>query len=501
MRDLLLSMALPAVLMLPLVWGILSLLVRQSVVPVLSGCGAFLQLTASLALWWQVRSEGGYYYAVGDWPMPLGIGLRVDGLAAIFVLLTAVVAATCAVHAHFYLAARVDLRTRPALQRYYWPLLWFMWAGLNSIWVSADLFNLYVGLELVALCAVGLVAITGEPRALASALRYLLAALTGSLAYLLGVALIYGSHGLLSIPDLAGAITLDSIEAGVTVSVATVMMTTGLLFKTALFPLHSWLPPAHGGALAPVSALLSALVIKASFYILLRLWLDLGFADVALANGLGVLGTLAIVWGSWKALHQKALKMVVAYSTVAQIGYFFLFFPLFAGAADEAAVLARDGIVLLVLAHALAKAAMFLAAGNIVASLVGKDRVDDLLGISRFRPLSLFSFALAGVTLMGLPPSGGFTAKWLMLQSALISGHWYWVLVILLGSLGTAAYLFRIFHKAFREGPEEDVFNNPPLAMEAVPMGLAVASVALGLVAVEVVALLPVVAAFAGAQS
>lgn len=500
MRDLLFSVALPAVLMLPLVWGILSLLARQRDVPGLTASGAFLQLTASVALWWQVKSEGGYYYAVGDWPMPLGIGLRVDGLAVTFVLLTAVVAATCAVHARFYLAARTDLRTLPALQRYFWPLLWFMWAGLNSIWLSADLFNLYVGLELVALCAVGLVAITGEPRALASALRYLLAALTGSLAYLLGVALIYGGYGSLSIPELAGMIATGAIESGVTVSVALVMMATGLLFKTALFPLHSWLPPAHGGALPPVSALLSALVIKASFYILFRLWLDLGFADSALANGLGVLGTLAIVWGSWKALHQKALKMVVAYSTVAQIGFFFLFFPLLAGASVEAAVLARDGIVLLVLAHALAKAAMFLAAGNIVASL-GKDRVDDLLGISRFRPLSLFSFGLAGVTLMGLPPSGGFTAKWLMLQSALISGQWHWVMVIMLGSLGTAAYLFRIFHKAFREGPEEDVFNNPPLAMEAVPIGLAVASVALGLVAVEVIALLPVVSTYAGAQS
>lgn len=487
-QPLLFSLALPAVLGVPLAWVVLSLLARERASLGLTGLGALLQSAASALLWWQVSTQGSQHHALGDWAAPLGIGLRVDGLAVTFVVLTAAIASTCSVHAHLY------LRDRPELQRYFWPLLWLMWAGLNSIWLSADLFNLYVGLELVGLSAVGLVAITGEPQALASALRYLLAALAGSLAYLLGVALIYGGYGSLAIPDIAAR-----IEPGTSVSVAVALMAVGLMFKTALFPLHGWLPPAHGGALAPVSALLSGLVIKASFYILARLWMDLGpgVTDVALANGLGLLGTLAIAWGSWKALHQAALKRVVAYSTVAQVGYFFLFFPLATGVPEAAAVLARDGVMLLVVAHALAKAALFLAAGNLVAS-VGKDRVDDLLGISRFRPLSLFSFGIASVTLMGLPPSGGFTAKWLLLQSALTSDQWHWVLVILLGGLATAAYVFRIFRKAFREGPEEDVFNHPPILMETVPMGLALASIGLGLMAAEPLAMFAAAAATGG---
>lgn len=473
---------LPLVLGVPLLWMVLSALSRGRAGPLLTGTGALIQLAVSVLLWFQVRSGGSAYYNLGDWPMPLGIGLRVDGLAVNFVLLTAVVMSACAGYAHLY------LRDQPGLQRYLWPLLWFLWAGLNNIWLSADLFNLYVSLELVGLCAVGLVAITGETRTLASALRYLIASLAGSLAYLLGVALIYGAYGSLSVPVLA-----TQLQPGITLTVALSLMTVGLLFKSALFPLHGWLPPAHGGALTPVSALLSALVIKASIYVLARLWLDLDHhPDAALVAGLlGVLGALAIFWGSWQALNQQALKQVVAYSTVAQIGYFFLFFPLVTGVPGNAAGLAVDGTMLLIASHGLAKAAMFLAVGNLVI-FIGRDTVNGLAGISRFQPVSLFSFGLASVTVMGLPPSGGFTAKWLLLQSALASGQWHWIAVIVLGSLATAAYIFRIFRLSFVESPKEDVFNHPSLWLEAAPMILALLSLALGLLAAQPLAMLSV---------
>lgn len=475
---------LAAAVVIPFFWMVLSLLWPGRARIGLTAVGAILQLSVTILLWWQVRTYGGILYVPGGWPLPLGIALHLDGLALCFLVLTAVIASTCALHAHLY------LRDRYAFQRYFWPLYWFLWAGLNSVWLSADVFNLYVSLELVGLCAVGLVAITGEPQALSAALRYLLAALAGSLMYLLGVALLYGGYGTLVLPELA-----EQVAPGLTTAVALGLMTVGLVFKTALFPLHGWLPPAHGGALPPVSALLSALVIKASFYTLVRLWLDLGDAlPTALsANALGLLGAIAIFWGSWAALRQHKLKLVVAYSTVAQIGYFFLLFPLLAGAGVEAARKAEEGVMLLVLAHGLAKAGMFLAAGNLVVSL-GRDSVAGLTGISRFRPISLFSFGLAGVTLMGLPPSGGFTAKWLLLQSALASGKAVWAAVILLGGLATAAYIFRVFRQSFEEGPEDDVFNHPSRWMEAVPMSLSLGSVLLGLWAAEPLRLFAIVA-------
>ena len=120
------------------------------------------------------------------------------------------------------------------------------------------------------------------------------------------------------------------VTAGLTAWVPLALMAAGLMLKTAAFPLHFWLPSAHGKAPAPVSALLSALVVKVSFYLLLRLWFEVfaSAVNVSLAQGLGALGAAAIVWGSILALGQRRLKMLVAYSTVAQLGYLFLIFPL-----------------------------------------------------------------------------------------------------------------------------------------------------------------------------
>jgi multicomponent Na+:H+ antiporter subunit D len=153
------------------------------------------------------------------------------------------------------------------------------------------------------------------------------------------------------------------------------------------------------------------------------------------------------------AWRQHQLKHLVAYSTVAQIGYLFLFFPLVTGTSiTEAATLAWDGTLLMLVAHALAKAALFLSAGNLILA-VGSTQISHLVGISRFRPMSLFSFGLAGVSLMGLPPSGGFTGKWLLLHSAILSGQWWWLIVLLmLGGLLSAAYIFKVFRMSFRRG-------------------------------------------------
>jgi len=320
----------------------------------------------------------------------------------------------------------------------------------------------------------------GQAEALRAALRYLLAALLGSLAYLLGVALVYGQFGTLSLADVAGQVRVS--EHAQLMRPALVLMLVGLALKTALFPLHGWLPPAHGIAKSPVSALLSALVVKASFYIAARVWLETGAAVASywMAQLLGGLGAVAIIWGSWLALCQPRLKQVVAYSSVAQIGYLFLLFPLTLGVEASTSLQAQQGITLQVISHALAKAAMFLAAGNLILA-VGSNRVEALAVVSHFLPFSLFSFGLAGVSLMGLPPSGGFAAKWLLLQASMASGQWWWILVLIGGGLLSAAYVFRIYKASFLEREEKDHFYHPYRGLEVVAMLLALASLGLGL--------------------
>ncbi|MBN7770845.1 oxidoreductase [Marinobacter daepoensis] len=467
----------------PLAWAVLTLFPAFRLGRVLTRLGILAQFLVAAGLWMTVAQDGGFYYPLGGWKAPLGIELRVDGLAVTFVVLTAVVAGACGWHAGDYLSPETGRH------RYFWPLFWFLWAGLNGVWLGADLFNLYVGLELISLCSVGLVALAGNVGALRAAIRYLLAALLGSLAYLLGVALIYGQFGSLSLAGIQALVA--SAESFPGAGVGLFIMILGLALKTALFPLHGWLPPAHGIAKSPVSALLSALVVKASFYIAARLWLALGeeLGSFVLAQAVGVAGALAVILGSWLAFCQSRLKQVVAYSSVAQIGYLFLLFPLTFGVPDSVVQLAQQGIALQVISHALAKAAMFLAAGNLILS-VGSNRVEALAGVSRFLPFSLFSFALAGVSLMGLPPSGGFTAKWLLLQASLASGQWWWLAVLLLGGLLSAAYVFRIYRASFVESRGQDQFYHPPRVLEAIPMMLALMSLCLGFVSEPVLAVM-----------
>lgn len=463
----------PLLFALPLALGILSLLVSPVWRPRLIFVGLPLLAAASADVLARLVLEGPRIYALGAWPAPLGINLAVDGLAVGMVLMTTLVASLCAVY------ARVYLRDYPPSSSFFWPLLWFLWAGMNGIWLAEDVFNLYVGLEVMGLAAVGMVALRATPQALAAAMRYLLAALLGSLAYLLGVALLYAAYGTLSMAGLH-----EVAAPNTTTHVALALIILGLLLKTALFPLHAWLPPAHGGALTPVSALLSALVIKGSFYILVRIWLVLGpeITPIFTAQLLGVLGAGAVFYGGWMAWRQHHLKQLVAYSTVAQIGYLFLFFPLVTGTGPEAARLAWDGTLMMLLAHALAKAALFLSAGNLILA-VGSAQISHLVGISRFRPMSLFSFGLAGVSLMGLPPSGGFTGKWLLLHSAILSGQWWWMIVLFLGGLLSAAYIFKVFRMSFREGPQFDRSITPPLTLDITALILASAAILIGLTA------------------
>jgi multicomponent Na+:H+ antiporter subunit D len=263
--------------------------------------------------------------------------------------------------------ARANFWTPPGVREAraplaFWTLLQGLWAALNIVFLGGDLFNLYVALELLTFVAVPLVCLDGRPETLAAALRYLLFALFGSVFYLLGAALLYGAYGTLDIVLLAAR-----IHAEPAVWVAAGLMTAGLLAKTALFPLHLWLPPAHANAPAAASAVLSALVVKASFFLIVRLWFNVLPPNEISCAILAALGSAAILFGSVLALRQERLKLLIAYSTVAQIGHLFLMFPLAAGAHPWAADAWSGGLMQL-LAHAFAKAAMFLAAGLIAES-------------------------------------------------------------------------------------------------------------------------------------
>ncbi len=429
-----------------------------------------------------LRMGDSLVYVLGGWSPPLGIALRADGIAVAMIVAVAVVITGIGIYARtdFATPRGVGEARAPML---YWMLLLAVWGSLNLVFVSGDLFTLYVALELLTFAGVPLVCLDGKGETLRAALRYLVYALAGSVLYLLGVVLLYAQYGTLDIALLA-----PRVSPGAATWTAMAMMTAGLLAKTALFPLHLWLPPAHAGAPPAASAVLSALVVKGSFFIVIRLWLDVapGLVGLPAAQLLAGLGAAAILFGSVIALRQARLKLLIAYSTLAQIGYLFIMFPLAFDGATGMFVHgdALNAGILQAISHATAKAAMFMAAGLVYKSC-GHDRIADLAGIARASPLTVLTFVFGGVALMGVLPSGAYLAKKLLLAAADGSGQWWWESVLVTGGLLTTSYVVLVAAQMLRR-PAADA---PPRAsvprpQELAALALALCSLALGLTAV-----------------
>jgi multicomponent Na+:H+ antiporter subunit D len=368
-----------------------------------------------------LRSGSALVYLLGGWSPPLGVALRADSLSVMMLVAVAVVICGIGVYACADFGTPEGQREARAPFSF-WLLLLAVWGSLNLVFVSGDLFTLYVALELLTFAGVPLVCLDGRGETLRAALRYLLFALLGSVFYLLGAVLLFGACGTLDISLLAARLRPEPV-----VWTAAALMTAGLLAKTALFPLHLWLPPAHAGAPAAASAVLSALVIKGSWFLVVRLWFDVlpGLVTFSAAQLLGGLGAVAIALFSVVALRQQRLKLLIAYSTLAQIGYLFLMFPL----------------------------AFDVAAGQLVrgdALTAGHDRITGMAGIARALPIAMLAIALGGVALMGVLPSGAYLAKKLLMSAADGSGQWWWAWVLLAGGALTSSYVVLVIARAFQ---------------------------------------------------
>jgi formate hydrogenlyase subunit 3/multisubunit Na+/H+ antiporter MnhD subunit len=479
---------------------------------------------ALVACWLTILGGGVGRVRLGGHAAPLGIELRVDGLATILLALTwLAMAGVWLYESRLEVERGGGVRSGgsvrdPARTRRdapFWSLMLFLWASLDLLYLSNDLFNVYVGLELLGLSAVALVCLAGGREALEAGFRYLLVSIAGSLFYLVGVGLLYGEYGGLALDGVgaslraaAGAVEGTAVRTSPSASAALALMTFGLALKTALFPFHGWLPRAHASAPSAVSALLSAIVVKASFYVLLRLWTEVfpGAIDVLLVQLVGFLGAIAIAWGALLAMQQERLKLMIAFSTVSQLGYLFVLFPVALDATplhelatspgrlaevvplerEEIARLAWQGGVLFLVAHAAAKAALFLCAGNLIG-LLGHDRIEELSGVARRAPGTALALGLAGISLIGLPPSGGFSAKWMLVTAAIERSLWSWAWVMVAGSVLTSIYVFRLIGMLLRvEAPDEEAppaskEDRLPRSMTLAALGLAAAALASGL--------------------
>lgn len=396
-------------------------------------CGFFSLVAAWFALMEVAAGNQPILINLGGWETGLAIRLRLTPLSGLLLLFTAFMHVLVGLYADF---------SRQGVPRDYWPLSCFLHGALAALWLSADLFNLYITLELLGLTAVAMVALAGK-KAYTPAANYLILSLVASLFYMLGVALMYGRYGSLDVVVLA----LQSQDDSMT-RIALLVMTVGLMLKAALWPLHLWLPDAHANAPTAVSALLSGLVVKGPLFILWMIWSEVAPVVIAqqIAPLLAIAGMCALVAGGVSAMRSAYIKTLVAYSTVAQLGYATMALGLLL---TWQLPQMHVALWLFVIAHGLAKASLFMAAGEMQATL-GTRRVSGLRGATQTVPLAMFAFAVAGGSLIGLPPSGGFLAKWVLLEPLMSDArNWPWALGVLSGTLVSAAYIFRVVAISF----------------------------------------------------
>ncbi len=473
------SALLPLVVLLPLVAAMVTAVLPARARPVTTIVAVVATAAVVGVIAGGVASGGPLRTELAGWAPPLGVALVADGPAVAMLGLAALVVLAAA------LVGAFDERMIAAAPSF-WALAGVSYAAVNGVFVAADLFTVYVMLELLTLAAVALVALGGT-KALAPALRYLFVAVIGSLFYLLAVALVYAQTGALDLATAAARMPDDLVAAAVLALVA-----IGMAAKMALFPLHSWLPVAHPAAPAAVSALLSALVIKASLFVVWRVFSQLApttALEPVLSTAVAAAGAAGVIWGGVMALRRDRLKTVIAYSTVAQVGYLVLLLPLLSSSVGADA--AWSGGIVLAVAHGLAKAAMFLAAGALVIAY-GDDRLTGLHGALSRMPLAVATIGIAGVSLAGLPPALGFVGKWQVLLGALAEGAWWWVAVLLVGGLLTFAYTGRMIAAMFNM-PGEDPApprGTPRRGLSAVPFALAAVALVLGLFPAPLVDLL-----------
>ena len=460
----------------PLVCAPLIVLVRRSRAGwAIAVAASVFFLVSSIVILQEVQRAGVISYAIGSWPAPWGIEYRIDAANAFMLVLLGFVAAVVAPYA--WASVRVEV---PRENHYlFYALYCLALAGLGGITVTGDAFNLFVFLEISSLASYVLIALDRDRRALLAAYQYLILGTIGATFIVIGVGLLYLMTGTLNLADIATR--LGDVRQSRPVLAALAFLTVGISLKAALFPLHMWLPGAYAHAPSAVSALLAATATKVSVYVLLRFYFSVfGTTTVFTAMPMGdvllALSIVAMIVASVAAFFQSDLKRLLAYSSVAQIGYITL------GVSFASATGLTGGIVHL-FNHGVTKGALFMLAGTIVFRL-GSTRLDRMAGLARSMPITCAGIVVGGLGLIGVPGTAGFVSKWYLVLAAIEAGAWGIAFVVVASSMIAVAYVWRFVEVAYFRAPSDETsrLKEGPAAL-LVPAGiLLAASVYFGLV-------------------
>ncbi|MFQ5565527.1 MAG: monovalent cation/H+ antiporter subunit D family protein, partial [Paracoccaceae bacterium] len=421
-----------------------------------------------------VLAGGPVSYAIGGWAPPMGIEYRIDQANAFMLVLVSVMAALVTTYAPRSIADEIA----PERQGWFYCVFLLCLTGLLGMAITGDAFNVFVFMEISSLAMYILIAMGRDRRALVSAYQYLVIGTIGATFYVIGAGLLFTMTGTLNLVDIAGR--LENIENTRPVIAALAFIGVGIGLKLALFPLHLWLPNAYAYAPSAATAFIASTATKVAVYLLLRFFFSIfgigfAFGDTQVAPMLLVLAVAGMIVPSLVAIFQTNVKRMLAYSSVAQIGYIML------GIALVSQTGLTGGISHL-FNHAIIKGTLFLAIGCMVYA-TGITRIEQMAGIGRTMPLTMGAFVLAGLGLIGVPGTAGFVSKWFLIMGAVEQGLWWLAAVIVITSLLAVIYVGRIVEIAWFREPvgAAGTPRNPPPEMLAVTWVLAAATVWVGL--------------------
>tara|TARA_R110000824_G_scaffold401749_1_gene614501 strand:+ start:40641 stop:42146 length:1506 start_codon:yes stop_codon:yes gene_type:complete len=413
-------------------------------------------------------------YRMGNWAPPIGIEYRVDILNA-FVLL---IVSGAALFVLPYARASIAFEIAAPRQPLFYSAFLLCMTGLLGVTITGDAFNIFVFLEISSLATYALIATGADrnKRALTAAYNYLIMGTIGATFFVIGIGMLYMITGTLNLVDLAQRIAEHGDSR--TLRMGFVFILIGIGLKLAMFPLHLWLPNAYSFAPSAVTAFIAATATKVAIYVLLRFMFtvfgfDYDFQAATLRHVVLPLAVVAMFAASIVAIFQDDLKRMLAYSSIAQVGYMLL----------GLTFLSHTGLMSTVIHlfnHAVTKGALFMVAGCYIVA-TGTSSISSLRGIGRDMPWTTAAFVVAGLSLIGLPLTVGFISKWYLVLAALEMNWWPVALLIMASSLLAIIYVWRVVEAAYLQPPPEGVSRKEaPLWMLLPTWGLVALSVFFG---------------------
>lgn len=435
---------------------------------------SWIAFVCSIFLVIATRDGSELHYAFGGWLPPWGIEYTVDTFNSYVLLIVSGIAAVVFPYSYTSISQEIP----ESQHRLFFTSMLLCLAGLLGITITGDAFNLFVLLEISSLSSYTLISLGRDRRALTASFQYLIMGTIGATFILIGVGLLYALTGTLNMADLA--VRISSVGESRTLQAAFTFLLVGFGLKLAMFPLHLWLPNAYAFAPSAVSAFIGSTATKVAIYALLRFLFTIfgvtfSFEAMQVHWLLMPLAVMAIMFASLVAVFQDDIKKVLAYSSVAQIGYMLLGISLFNPTGLTATIMHMFN-------HALMKGGLFLTLGAIAWS-IGSTRIDQVKGLGKAMPYTMAAFVLGSLSLIGVPLTVGFISKWYLILATLEKGYWPLTIVILISSLIAVVYIWRIIERAyFHPRPEGSaVVIEAPLSLLIPTWILVIANIYFGI--------------------